>query len=84
MTIHSDNKLATILDFDNCRTLVAEALEREEPSVILCPHYSINILAKYGDIQELVLDMDELGEYVGGYYPEVSDFEDLVINFIAD
>lgn len=81
--ISSDNKLVHILDIEVCKQLVHEAIERNEPSVILCPHYSINIAAKYEDSEQLQFDLDELSDYLG-HFVEVSQYDDLVINFIPD
>lgn len=82
--ISPENKLATILAFDTCKTMVEQAIEDNDTCVILCPNYSINIASKYDDCEELQYDLDELSEYIGGYYVEVSQFDDLVVNFISE
>lgn len=81
--ISSDNKLINILDIELCKQLVKEAIERDEPSVILCPHYSINIAAKYTDHEQLQFDLDELADFLG-HFIQVSQYDDLVINFTPD
>ena len=73
-----ENNLQNILDFDVCKKLVEEAKSKNEPMVILCPHYSINIASKFEDCEQLQFDLDELNDYLGEYV-EVSQYDDLVV-----
>lgn len=76
--ISPENKLQNILDFDVCKKLLMDAINKGETYVILCPHYSINIASKYEDGEELQWDLDELSEYLDNNYVSVSDYDDLV------
>lgn len=78
--IPAENKLKDILDFDVCKKLVADAIEKGETCAILCPHYSINVQSKYEDGEQLIWDLDELSNYIGEFV-EVNDYDDLVVNF---
>lgn len=83
-TISNENKLQSILDFKVCKKLLYEAIKNNEPCVILCPHYSINIASKYEDGEALQWDLDELGDYLDNNYIEVSDYDDLIINLYCE
>lgn len=80
MNISNQNLLANILDFDVCKQLVQDAKDKGETCVILCPHYSINVQSKIYDGEQLQFDLDELEIYIGETV-EVSDYDDLVVNF---
>jgi hypothetical protein len=80
-TISPENILQNIMDFDVCKKMVETAIANNEVMVILCPHYSINIASKFEDGEQLQWDMDELSDYIGGYFVEVSDFDDMVVVF---
>ena len=77
--ITPENILQNIIDFDVCKKLVDTAIANNEQMVILCHHYSINIASKFEDGEQLQFDMDELGDYIGGYFVEVSDYDDMVV-----
>lgn len=84
ITISPENKLQNILDFDVCKKILADAVAKGDKYIILCGHYSINIASKYEDGEELQWDLDELGEYLGGIFLSVSDFDDLVIDLSSE
>lgn len=79
----TENKLMSIIDFEACKSFVDKGLSEGEKHFILCPNYSINIASKYEDCEDLQWDLDELSDYLGGFV-EVSDYNDLVINFTSD
>lgn len=72
-------RLRSILDFDVCKQLVKEAIDKKESCVILCPHYSINVQSKYEDGEQLQWDLDELQDYIEVAI-QVSDYDDLIVD----
>lgn len=80
--ISPDNMLATLLDIDKCKLMYEEAKTKKESCIILACNYSINIANKYNDGESLQFDLEELEEYLGNLL-EVSQYDDLVINFVS-
>lgn len=78
-SMNTNNKLATILDFDKCKSLIEQAVKDKETYIILCPNYSINVQSKYEDCEALEFDLDELEQYIG-HSVEVNDYNDLIVD----